>query len=418
MSYSGTSTNGELNATDIAAIQAYVTAADIVATVTTTASDSSFTVTGLDYGYYYIDTTVGTAVTVDSTNPNAAVKDKNEIPPVDKKITGGDADSIDADGKKAIAQVGSDVEFTVSLTIKKGAKNYIFYDKMDNGLAYNNDVKVYTANPANKTGNELTAIELAAGSGESANYTVTNTAGGTGDYAYTFKVELADAYVAAHENDTLYFVYSAQVTNQALTVDPEHNTAWLDYGRTPGENHTPKTTVDVYAAKITVIKKDGNNAPLAGAKFKLKNASDKYYKLDTVEGKPVVSWVDEASAPEIEAVAVYGDTANPTTPTSYEAVFQGLQDGVYTLIETTIPDGYNKDADQTITIKAANYTGEGADKVFLAANLEQTATVINSAGQELPSTGGIGTTIFYVAGIVLVLGAAAIIIARRKAEQN
>ncbi len=72
--------------------------------------------------------------------------------------------------------------------------------------------------------------------------------------------------------------------------------------------------------------------------------------------------------------------------------------------------------DQTITIKPANTTNDNT--IFTATNLEQEATVVNNAGSELPSTGGIGTTIFYVAGIVLVLGAAAIIIARRKAEQN
>jgi len=84
-------------------------------------------------------------------------------------------------------------------------------------------------------------------------------------------------------------------------------------------------------------------------------------------------------------------------------------DGTYTLIEKTVPAGYNKAADSTFTIAASNYE---------SSNLVQTATVVNNSGAELPSTGGIGTTIFYVAGIVLVLGAAAIIIARRKAEQN
>ena len=242
-----------------------------------------------------------------------------------------------------------------------------------------------------------------------ANYTVDTTAGGSGDYAYTFKVDLKNEYVAAHVDQTLYFVYSATVTNDALTTSPENNTAWLDYGHEPGQNHTPKITVHVYSAKITVEKKDGAGQPLSGAKFKLKNADGNYYKLETVNNKPVVSWVAEASAPEVEAVAV----GNPAT--AYEAVFKGLPAGTYTLIETTVPEGYNKAADQNFTIKPATSTD---NDVFLAANLEQEATVVNNQGSELPSTGGIGTTIFYVAGIVLVLGAAAIIIARRKAEQE
>ena len=74
----------DLTATDIAAIAAYVTEADLVATINTTNADKQFTVTDLPYGYYYITTTTGTVVTVDSTKPNAEVFDKNEIPPVDK----------------------------------------------------------------------------------------------------------------------------------------------------------------------------------------------------------------------------------------------------------------------------------------------------------------------------------------------
>ena len=157
-------------------------------------------------------------------------------------------------------------------------------------------------------------------------------------------------------------------------------------------------------------KKDGAGQPLSGAKFKLKNADGNYYKLETVNNEPVVSWVAEANAPEVEAVAV-GDPV-----TAYEAVFKGLPAGTYTLVETTVPDGYNKAADQTFTIKPANTAND--DTIFTATNLEQEATVVNNQGSELPSTGGIGTTIFYIAGIVLVLGAAAIIIARRKAEEN
>ena len=112
-----------------------------------------------------------------------------------------------------------------------------------------------------------------------------------------------------------------------------------------------------------------------------------------------MTWVDS-----INDATEYTSDATGAVPS-----FTGLANGTYTLVEKTVPAGFNKAADQDFTIAEHNYT---------AANLEQETTVTNNAGQELPSTGGIGTTIFYVAGIVLVLGAAAIIIARRKAEQN
>ena len=85
---------------------------------------------------------------------------------------------------------------------------------------------------------------------------------------------------------------------------------------------------------------------------------------------------------------------------------RGLEPGDYWFEETDAPDGYNKLAGRT---KVTVTSGQTA-----AAEV----TVVNNAGSELPSTGGIGTTIFYIAGAVLVLGAVAIIIARRKAEQH
>jgi len=91
--------------------------------------------------------------------------------------------------------------------------------------------------------------------------------------------------------------------------------------------------------------------------------------------------------------------------TQIPKLFKGLADGTYTLEESTVPSGYNKAADQTITIAKDDYT---------AANLEQTAEVINLSGSELPSTGGIGTTMFYVIGAILVIGAGVVLVTRRR----
>ncbi|MGI6535206.1 MAG: hypothetical protein ACOX12_02135 [Eggerthellaceae bacterium] len=88
----------------IAAIAAYVTDADLVATVTSTGTDNAVA-EGLANGYYYITTSTGTAVTIDSTNPNATVKDKNTVPAVTKKITNAAAGSVSDEGQKALAQL-------------------------------------------------------------------------------------------------------------------------------------------------------------------------------------------------------------------------------------------------------------------------------------------------------------------------
>ena len=371
VSYAGTSTNGTLTAADIAAIKAYVTDADIVATVTTTAADTSFTVDDLPYGYYYIDTTTGTLVTVDSTHPEAIVNDKNEIPPVDKKITG--ATSLDENGKKALAEVGSVVEYEGTIVKKAGAENYVFHDKMSAGLAYNGDVSVIV------NGAEVTA--------SASTYSV----GSVGDDTIT--VSFSNSFISGLADDTVITIkYSATVTSDALTRDPAKNTAYLSYGDENGENHTPVVETEVYDAKISVNKTDDKNKPLAGAEFVLKNSANKYYSIDAT-GKLV--WVDS-----IDNADVHVSAADGTVP-----AFTGLANGTYTLVETKAPGGYNKAADVQFTINEHDYTVE---------NLEQTATVINNEGPEMPSTGGIGTTIFYVVGAVLVVGAAIVLIARRR----
>ena len=79
------------------------------------------------------------------------------------------------------------------------------------------------------------------------------------------------------------------------------------------------------------------------------------------------------------------------------------------MIEKTVPEGYNKAADQTFTIAEHNYTAE---------NLEQTAEVTNEAGSELPTTGGIGTTIFYIVGAILVIGGGILLVSRRRMSSN
>lgn len=373
----------ELTAAEITAIKSYIGEADLVVTVNTTASDTSFTVTGLDYGYYYIDTTTGTLVTVTSTNPNATVNDKNEVPPVDKKITGATGE-IDEAGKKAIAQIGTDVTYTATVTKKKGAENYTFKDKMDDGLSYNGDVKVYLD---------------AEGTTEVAN---TNYTVGAAGSDYTFSVAFNNEYIAGlADNTVLYIIYTAKITENALTVDAEKNTAWLEYGDENSPNSTPKVETETYSAKITVTKKDGSasGAGLAGAGFVLKNSDNKYYKK-TAGTPDTITWVDSI------------DNATEFTSDSTGALdgeFTGLIPGDYTLVEKTVPASYNKCDDETFTITDSDYT---------ASNLEQSRIIVNEQGSLLPSTGGIGTTIFYVIGTILVIGAGILLATRRRMSAN
>jgi fimbrial isopeptide formation D2 family protein/LPXTG-motif cell wall-anchored protein len=401
----GTESNGtitdastsSLDSYTIAAIAAYVAGDSPVTTATSTGSANA-TATGLNDGYYYITTTTGTVVTIDSTNHDAAVNDKNSVPSVDKTITG--ASSIDADGKKALAQVGTTVNYSAEITVGTGAKGYVFHDTMETGLSYNNDVTVSVGGTA-----------VPATSGEAPNVVTNYTVGKVGDD--TFTVTFDDAYIKTLAADTVITVaYSATVTEDAITTDPLNNTCYVSYGDSNSNNKTPTSEADVYEAKFTVTKQDGEGAPLADAGFVIKNAAGKYYKFTA--GHAAVE--DDINTPEVETAPATTDTvewvdsiddATEYFSNAQGAVqpFTGLANGTYTLVEKTVPSGYNKAADSTFTVAEHNYE---------ASNLEQSATVVNNSGSELPSTGGIGTTIFTIVGIVLILGAGIALVARRR----
>ena len=376
VTYSGTATAGEdgkieLTADDITAIAGYVTESDLVATVTSTGTAAAVA-SGLANGYYYITTSTGTVVTVDSTNPNAAVEDKNVVPPVTKVIDGVSTGSFDAAGKNAIAQVGTTVSYTATVTVEKGQHNYVFHDKMGTGLTYKNDAAV-------------TGIDAK-------DYTIKETPD-TGD---TLTITFEDGIA---EGTVITIKYSATVNSDALTVDYANNTASVSYGDGNGSSSVP-VDPKVYTAGISAVKYDGNNTEatdddeaLAGAGFKLKNSENKYYKL--VDG--VVTWVDAIADGDEHTSDAEGNVPE----------FTGLGSGTYTLVETTVPSGYNQSADVSFTIDTAKADPTEAD-------LHKTADVFNNKGSVLPSTGGIGTTIFYVIGAILVIGAGVVLVTRRR----
>ena len=395
--YVGTSEDGNLTPADIEAIKAYVTEKDLVDTVTVSGTTKAVS-KALKNGYYFITTTTGTVVTIDSTNPDVTVDDKNSVPEVDKKIT--KASSVDEDGKKALAQLGTKVFFEAEVTVGKGAVNYVFHDKMSKGLSYNKDVEVLLDEEAVST----------------QNYRIDDPEDALDDDTLT--ISFKNEYISTLEAGTkLVISYSATVTEAALTQDPAKNTAHVSYGDKKGSNNTPVSETEIYNAKFTITKQDGEEKPLAGAGFVIKNADGKYYKFneatEAAEAQGTEGEADYKAAQEArEAFVSWEEKIEDATEyVSDDAgmvpAFTGLANGTYTVIENTVPAGYNKAEDKEFTIEEHDYTDE---------NLNQKATVINKAGIVLPHTGGIGTTLFTVIGTILVIGAGVMLVARRRME--
>jgi LPXTG-motif cell wall-anchored protein len=205
------------------------------------------------------------------------------------------------------------------------------------------------------------------------------------------------------------------------------NKVYLEYSNQPngegsGTGKTPEDKVIVFTYKLDVNKVDPSGTLLNGAKFKFYKKSgteDAYVKVDT-DGKVDGWFTNSGSATEFESKSgTFG--------------IVGLDDGTYYLVETKAPENYNKlPGEIEVIITADTTNGQNGNAavtelkdVFVKANGESGVTssgtdkalsieVENKQGTVLPSTGGIGTTIFYVLGAILVLGGGVLLVTRRR----
>jgi len=368
-----------------------------VGSAVTKDGDTTVSWTNINYGYYFVETTLGSFISVDSANKNARIEDKNEGPRLDKEITGvnnetttlgvGDETTDPGEGanEKAIAEVGDTVSYKLTIYAKPGAENYKVTDVLTHLQLVASSVKVNDV-----AYGESTIVDKA-------NSSVENNAS-------EFTIAFTKAYLDTIKNTdaTITIEYDAIITGDAtIGATGNDNTATLTYGH----KDTPDSDSDsakVYTGKVSVVKNDEANAGLAGAVFALKNNSDQYYKIDATT--KVVTWVDSVDEATKYTSGVDG---------KLDGEFTGLSNGSYTLEEVTAPDGYNKiDAnDESLKFTIA-------DRDYTDVNLIQSKTVINKKGAVLPSTGGIGTTIFYVAGAALAVGAGVLLVTRRRMDSQ
>lgn len=345
-----------------------------------TAADGSVSASGLELGYYFVTSTSGALCNLTTTNPDVTIHDKNDVP-------------FDKTDNKESVEIGETVNYTITGKVPDttGFKTYKYQitDTMSTGLTFNNDVKVYVG------GTEITE-----------NFTL-KTGADAGGKAFVLDIDVMELTAGAK----IEVKYSATVNENAV-AKIEKNHATLDYSNDPNDSSktTPREDEEtVYSAKLVIDKyeTDNKDAKLAGAKFVLyKEVTESgtttklYYKYTeaTAAEKAKVEWVDDkAQATEV------------TTGSDGAANFVGLKDGTYYLEETEAPAGYNRLKDP-VTVKI---NGENATETDPSA-LTHTEGVANNTGTELPSTGGMGTTVFYVIGSILVLAAVVLLVTKKR----
>lgn len=373
-------------------------AADATATAPAAASGQEYSTvsfTDLKLGYYLVDTTLGTLCSLDTTNPGAVMNEKNEAPSNEKEAQ---EDSNSQYGSVNDADIGQTVNYKSTVTLPKGSENVTFHDTMSAGLTLDTaSIKVYT-----DAG--LTA-ELAADS-----YTITTSPTDGCTFEISFNQTYLDGLTATA---TVYVKYSASVNADAVVAgDGNTNTSKLKYGDSSNTKTTPDSTTRTYTWSFDVLKygNDDEAKVLENAQFVLlNNGKDKVASI--MNGK-LTGWVDVPAAGTDGTVTWPANTAL-TTAAQGKIDIAGLDADTYYLREIAAPAGYNKLADDVkVEINPTEDTDTDGNKILTLAPV--TAKINNHSGTELPTTGGMGTTIFYIAGALLVLLAVVLLFVKRR----
>lgn len=367
--------------------------------------DGKYVISGLEPGYYLVKDKDGSDIAAYTSYilevvGNVETEPKADVPESEKKVDDKNDSNNNEDGEdwqdSADYDIGDEVPFKLTGKLPGNFEDYetyklVFHDRESAGLTFKPESVVV----------KIDGVVITAG------YEVVTD--GLED-GCTFEVRFDDLTKTAAKNGSVITVEYKSVLNENAVIGAEGNPNEMDmeYSNNPNDEQggetgrTPEDKVIVFTYKVVVNKVDGDKKPLAGAEFTLeKKLADGTWKVVDV----IVS-------------------EDGTTFT-----FEGLDDGEYRLTETKTPDGYNtidpiyftitaeheieSDDPRLISINGDASTGE----ITFTPDTEDgslSTTVVNKAGSELPSTGGIGTTIFYIVGSVLVVGAAILLITKKR----
>lgn len=400
------------------AVAPYLTTA---AGSTSTVTDGKYVISELSAGYYLVKDQDG-SLTGDNDSyteyivkvvSNTTATPKSDVPTVQKKVKDINDSTDDAMTNwqdSADHDIGDSVPFQLTATLANNVSSYttykvVFHDTQSKGLTYNNDAKVYIAGT------------------ETNGFTVTSTVNADGTTTLTVSCDDVKA-LGAGNSSVITVEYTATLNENAVLGSAGNpNEVYLEYSNNPNKSeegnnetgNTPKDVVIVFTYK-TIINKitknsdydpevEGSNEyiPLTGAEFTLEKYNKETDQWDVI-------------------TVVKNDEGTTFT-------FSGLDDGNYRLTETKTPAGYNSIDPIEFTVTAEHdvqsdnpaltslsgnvTTGE----LTFTSNISEgslSADVVNKAGSTLPETGGMGTTIFYVIGAILVIGAGVVLITRKR----
>ncbi|MDI9241144.1 isopeptide-forming domain-containing fimbrial protein [Fusibacillus kribbianus] len=425
----------------------------------------------LPNGYYLVKDQDGTQNTengfytlyvVKVVNGTLEFEPKGDVPEAEKKIVEG-ANKVDVNE----ASIGDTVNYEITGTLPTNFDDYntyyyVFTDTLSKGLTYKNDVKVtvggvdvtkyFYVNAADYSATDGTTIKVGIQDIKALNLLAGVTVTKDSKIVVTYSATLNENAVIAGEGNPndVKLTYSNDPNNSGTgaTTSPGENPDEPSTDHPTGE--TPKDQVVTYTTELTILKKNDEGKVLPGAEFTLTGDSvnivlvtaekftvdDKgeYWKLKDgtyTTTAPTIGGETDNSEDYANTATKYSKTVEITAKgtgkdeTSVVGVvdegghvtFTGLGVGTYTITETKTPAGYNTIAPITFTLTFDAGTKAFASNntaVAVGADNKLDTTIVNEKGATLPETGGMGTTIFYVIGSVLVLGAAVLLIVKRR----
>lgn len=439
------------------AVEASVTETLTSGTIADNATSTKITVSHA--GYYLIkdanrsqdnnSETVYTRNILKIVEPNTTITTKDAVPSLKKTITGIN-ENASANAEANTAGIGDKINYKLTATVPdmSGYTSYTFKitDTMSKGLTFNNDVAITIGGTALE---KTTAFEVSS---------VTT----DGDGNQTFTITIKD--FINYKDDVgknIIVTYSATLNEKAdLSTAGNTNEAKITYSNDPNKSNltgdTPTSKVKTYTTglKLKKVANTEDGKTLDGAKFKILGTGSKVvlvnqtiYNKDNTNGtyylKKDGSYT--TTEPTDETKGTYDSitqkykkietVTKDTIPTNFETEayvdtdgvlkIEGLGEGTYTITELVAPDGYNLLTKPiTITISASNVTfnsctwsiknGDTDLNIDTIDNTLYLLTVINKAGSTLPSTGGMGTKLFYTIGGILMAGAAIVLVVRKR----
>lgn len=393
-----------------------------------TAGNGTYTIANLDSGYYLVKGKDNTLTNADDFYTaylmkvvgNMTAAPKGDKPSLDKQIKHNESGEWGVVGDN---QIGDTVEFRTITKVPNTAGytkcDYIIHDTMSAGLTSNVTSSADVTIKVNDTTVLTTEYYIVTATGNS--------------FSATVDILQAIADGKMNANDQLYTYYTGVLNADAKVYDEgkQDNVAYLEYSNNPHvdteKGKTPEKKVYDWTFKMGINKVNENGGQLTGAKFALsKNGTLKVADMNCdAEGIPaatteLIGMVKLSDG--VYRVATDGDANVVYVVDAGNPVIKGLDDAVdYYLYETKAPAGYNLLSEPVhFKISAAynedgsNYTDVTVTVGAAAASNTLSANVVNKSGSTLPETGGIGTTIFYVLGSLLVVGAGVVLITRKR----